>query len=330
MKKTAVLLLLLLTVFLTCCSGCKPENTTGDRKAVSVPVVEVKAEADRTEATISETITYTLSVLYSPSVTIRLPEPGAEIAGLRIVDFGEEGPGNIDNCMTQSRWYKLRADIAGTYIIPEMVVSYAGLDKKEKQIKTPRIFLEITADGSEQGGKKLEDIIGLKPLQEVPKNLELFVIAGVVIAFISAIALGIYLYMLKRRKADIVIQKPAHVLAFEELEILQRDNLIEKGRIKEHYFRLSDVFRKYLENRFRIFAVESTTQELFYEIKKLGAMNEKVKSDTLLFLQHSDLVKFAKYLPGLEEINKNHAGVVSIINKTKQEEQSGGSDHDAV
>ncbi len=320
----------MLTVFLTCFSGCKPEKTEGGLKAISVPLVEVNAETDRTEATISDTITFTISVLYPPSVTIHMPEPDAEIAGLRIVDFGKEGPGGIDNRMTQSMWYKLRADIAGTYIIPEMVVSCVGPDKKEKQIKTPRIFLEITADASTQGGKKLKDIIGLKPLQEVPENLKPFILAGVVIVFVSAIAIGIYLYMLKRRKADIIIQKPAHVLAFEELEILKKENLIEKGRIKEHYFRLSDVFRKYLENRFRIPAVESTTQELFYEIKKLGAMDEKVKSDTLQFLHHSDLVKFAKHLPSMEEINKNHGDVVSIINRTRQEEQSGGSDHDAV
>jgi hypothetical protein len=314
--------ILILSVF-TCFSGCKHEETGSGSQDVSVPVFEVKAGTDRTVADVSDTIKFTLSVLYVPSVTIHMPEIGEEIAGLRIVDFGQEGPEHVDSHMVYRKWYKLHADIAGTYIIPEMVVSCAGPDVEKRQVRTPKIFLEIKDDAAEPESKKPEDIIGIKPLEVVPRSMKPFIIAGAATAIVLAIVLGLYLYMRERRKTRVVVRKPAHVLAFEELGLLQKEKLIEKGRIKEHYFRLSDIFRKYLENRFCIPAVESTTQELVSEIKKLEAMDETVKSDTRQFLNHSDMVKFAKHIPAVEEIKRNHGSVIGIINKTKKEEIKG-------
>ena len=98
------------------------------------------------------------------------------------------------------------------------------------------------------------------------------------------------------------------------------ERLVEKGVVREHYFRLSDIIRRYIENRFSIPAVEQTTQELLPGIMRLAGMNDAAKSGMQEFLQHSDMVKFAKYLPGQEEIESSEQKVVRIIQETKKEE----------
>jgi hypothetical protein len=91
---------------------------------------------------------------------------------------------------------------------------------------------------------------------------------------------------------------------------------------REHYFKLSDIFRRYIENRFGIPAVERTSQELIPEIFKLDEFRETVRSNTKEFLFHSDMVKFAKHSPSREEVDKDHNEILTVINETKEEDEN--------
>ena len=85
------------------------------------------------------------------------------------------------------------------------------------------------------------------------------------------------------------------MLALRELEDAA---LPARGRMSEHYFRLSAILRRYVERRFRIPAVESTTSEL-----RVAFTRDAVPrgTDALLdLLEESDLVKFARYDPGMD------------------------------
>ena len=53
----------------------------------------------------------------------------------------------------------------------------------------------------------------------------------------------------------------------------------------------------FLEFRFNISALESTSDDLISELKKIKIMEEWM----LNFIQESDLVKFAKYIPNKNE-----------------------------
>ncbi len=111
------------SVFL--CFACTGKEQDAQKKS-GIPPVEISAQTDRTTATISEAVTFTLSAHYDKNIEVKLPEVGTQIAGLRITDFGEDGPKEIDNRLVHKKWYKLQADIAGSYIIPAQAVSYTG------------------------------------------------------------------------------------------------------------------------------------------------------------------------------------------------------------
>lgn len=291
--------------------------------AEAPPSVKVIAKTDRARASVSESILYTISVSYDPEIKVDLPEPGAKIAGLRITDFGEKGPEETDGKQLYEKWFKLQPDIVGTYIIPSMTVSYTEKNGDLKKLKTPQIFLEVTSALVDEKGEKSTDIIDIKPLQKIKRDLKPFILAACAAIAAGFALAGFFFYLKKRKKSRLEKKRPAHVIAFEEIKKLEKDNLIERGIIKEHYFRLSDIFRTYIENRFKIPAVEQTTPELVPEIKKLEKIDSQIKSTTEEFLKYSDLVKFAKYSPRQEEIETNKQKVLTVIAETKEAEETG-------
>ena len=126
-----------------------------------------------------------------------------------------------------------------------------------------------------------------------------------------AIALGILaallalLWWLKKRRIIEnvpVIELPTispEEAALRALRELEDAALAARGRRPEHYVQLSGILREYVEKRFRVPAVESTTSELRHAF--LRATRTPADTDILLdLLDHSDLVKFARYDPGVE------------------------------
>jgi hypothetical protein len=307
-------LCLLLLLCLFACAGSKKAS---QENAMPAPV-EISARTDRTTATISEPITFTLAASYARGQQVTLPEVGAKIAGLRITDFGEDGPREIDNRLEHKKWYKLQADMAGTYIIPSLAVTYAA-DNGTRELKTPQIFIEVKSTLKE-GPDAPKDIVDIQPLELVPFNWKPYIWGGSAAAMLLVLGAGAFIWYRKSRKKAEEVKKPAHVLALEEIEKLKSEHLVEKGIVREHYFRLSDIFRHYIENRFSIPAIEQTTQELLPAIMRLAALNDTAKSGMRQFLQHSDMVKFAKYLPPQDEIAANEQKVVRLIEETKLEE----------
>jgi hypothetical protein len=320
-RKIFLPVFLLYLFLINCCSHVEDRQANKGNDKTPLPSIEVKAEVDRTTAAISEPITFTLSALYKPGIKVKLPEPGSTIAGLRVIDFGEKLRDEADNLINNKKWYKLQADIEGTYIIPSMDVSYMDNGTTEQKLKTPQIFLKIKSALPESEKNALKDIIEIKPLQKADRNLTPLIIIGITVLIAITGIMCVFLYF-KKKKNKNEIQKPAHVIALEALENLQKERLIDKGVAREHYFKLSDIFRRYIENRFGIPAVERTSQELIPEIFKLDEFRETVRSNTKEFLFHSDMVKFAKHSPSREEVDKDHNEILTVINETKEEDEN--------
>jgi len=304
----------LYVIMLTC---CQHQIKSAPKGKETVPPVEVKAEIDKATATTGDLIRYTLSATSDPTIKVELPEMGSQIAGLRIVDMGEAGPIERDGRTIMEKWYQLKADVVGSYIIPGAVFSYDDEKGEKKELKTAQIFIEVKSVIEDKEAAK--DIKDIKPLAEIIRDYKLIIslsLAGVVL--LALVIGGIYWYRVKYQKAKVLPPRPAHELALEELDHLRKEGLIEKGIYKEHYFKLSEIFRRYLEKRFRFPAVERTTEEILPEISNLKGCNKKVKSEAQKFLSQTDLVKFAKYTPTTQEADHEYQEAVDFINETKE------------
>jgi len=301
-------------IMLPCCRS-RQAGTSHEKE--TVPPVEVKAEIDKATATTGDLIRYTLSATSDPSVRVELPEMGSRIAGLRILDMGQKGPEEKEGRIHVEKWYQLKADLIGSYIIPGAVfLSYDDKGKK-KEHKTAQIFIEVKSVIEDKAAAT--DIKEIKPLEKIKRDytaITLYALAGVV--FLALILGGIFWYRFKYKKAKVTPPRPAHELAFEELEGLRKEGLIEKGIYKEHYFKFSEIFRRYLERRFHFPAVEQTTEEILPAISGLTGFEERVRSGARSLLFQADLVKFARHTPTNQEVEQEYRQAVSFINETKE------------
>ncbi len=102
-----------------------------------------------------------------------------------------------------------------------------------------------------------------------------------------------------REKVVIKVKRPGHVIALEKLNELEKEKLWQAGRIKEYQSRLTHIIREYLENRFNIQALESTTDEIIMALRQ-NALDKDNEQTLVQILQIADLVKFAKAKPPVD------------------------------
>ena len=127
-------------------------------------------------------------------------------------------------------------------------------------------------------------------------------------------------YFNKKKKTVVVkknIQTPAHILALNSLKKLENKKLIDKKDIKEYYSSISEIIRRYIENRFNFPALELTTYEILNIITAIIKKEESISLKNILEI--SDLVKFAKKIPDQTENVKNLNLATDFVKKTKKE-----------
>lgn len=145
------------------------------------------------------------------------------------------------------------------------------------------------------------DSTSLAPIREIkeePLKLEDFLIYIYGLIGLAAIV-GLLYWFLNRPPAEkevVIIPEeiiPAHVTALEKLRKLKGQELWQNGQQKEYHSELTFIVREYLENRYSISALESSTHEILGDLKKVD-FDDRFKDNLTEMLSIADLVKFAK------------------------------------
>ena len=94
----------------------------------------------------------------------------------------------------------------------------------------------------------------------------------------------------------------AEQLALKELESLKNKEWLKIGRTQEHFFELSEIFRRYLEKRYQFPAREWTTEEITAHFKYFPSLSDNLKLKARSILTQTDRVKFAKAEQAVDEM----------------------------
>ena len=86
---------------------------------------------------------------------------------------------------------------------------------------------------------------------------------------------------------------------------------MEKSKIKEYYYLVSLALRTYLENRFSLKAPEQTTEEFLESVVNSDKLEGRHINILKEYLNHCDLVKYAKFDPG-------NAQAKALVDTTRQ------------
>jgi hypothetical protein len=157
-----------------------------------------------------------------------------------------------------------------------------------------------------------DDIRDIKPPIEISDGLAWLWWGILLVALLIA---GFFLWRwFKNRKVSIVLPPPipAHIRAKKKLD----DALALIAQPKPFVIAVSDTARAYLEERFEFRAPERTTEEFLRELGGTKLLLPEQKESLGEFLASCDLVKFAKYEPGENELRGLHGSALRLIEET--------------
>lgn len=148
-----------------------------------------------------------------------------------------------------------------------------------------------------------------------------WLIGGLILAIV--IVTIIWLFRQLMRKEPIIPftrpkpVEPPHVIALRELNALKDEKLWQTDRIKEFYTRLTDILRVYIEARFKVSAMEQTSEEIIDSLKGELTDYDSAMRNLKQILSVADLVKFAKVKPLPNENDLSMTNGIFFVEQTR-------------
>jgi len=172
-----------------------------------------------------------------------------------------------------------------------LTLSYLTREGKTASLEADPVGLTVLSNlGDRPEEAQLKPIRGIIPTRSGLMTNLTWVLGALAVC---AAALGGFLWIRRRPVARTQRTNgvPPPALAEKEIHDLVSQGLFEKGRVKEFYFRFSEILRRYMESLRGFPAAEYTTQEIALAIQ---APEDR---QILPLLQEADLVKFADLRP---------------------------------
>jgi hypothetical protein len=143
------------------------------------------------------------------------------------------------------------------------------------------------------------------------------------LVLVAILVAAIYLW-LKRKKPAVELKPsapkiPAWQLALIALDAIENEKVWQQGKSKQFQSEITDVLRKYIEEQFRLPALESTTDETLILLRNSG-FSEEAQQQIRQILKLADLIKFAKQeaLPADHERSMNLAKAFVLATKPEE------------
>ncbi len=289
--------------------------------------VRVTATLDSTRMLIGDQMNLTLEASYPT---------GESISNVDLTVL--EGVENIEVITTQSGWdtvtvasqTTVRRNIvftvfeSGSFFIPSIPFSIQK-NGTTNTMATRELIINVDDVVPEPTQEAAVDTVALAPIKPIyvePMTFE--DVAPLLLVFLLIGLVGGLIYFLYRRaqnkklppkKKQIVIE-PAHVIAQRKLQELKAKQLWQNGAVKEYQSQLTFIVREYLENRYGIAALESTTYEILGDLKPIR-LSDEWKGKLREMLELADLVKFAKASPPESAHEKLMGYANDFVEKTK-------------
>jgi len=263
-------------------------------------IQQATATVDTNQGLIGDWFQLTLKVAHDSSIRVSWPIIGDTVGKLEVIKRSKietQTPDLSQGLMViKKQFITLTAYDSGSYLIPPFNFQYHQADGSIDSVYTSQQMITIFSVKTDTT-QPIKDIKAPLKLPFTWEEALPYIIGG---AILIALAYLIYYWIKRRKKKTVVIPpkkiKPAHIITLEKLKRLEEAKLWHQGKVKLYYIRLSDIIREYIENRFEVLAMESTTEEILEMLEDLS-IAKKIKEKLYQLLTLADLVKFAKAKP---------------------------------
>jgi len=284
--------------------------------------ISVLSVADKEKITVGERITCALKIFMTKEIKDVSLDQNSKIDPFVIKDYKIYKDEVLKDGRRLKRVdYILTIYDTGKYVIPGFGVNYELENGKKGVIKAAPIKIEVQSVIKE----KIQDIKDVKDIKGAVQINKSYVkrLSFLALVFLIMVLVVIAFYFYYKSKIKVKVQEPVlfeEDAALKELSLLKTKNLLAKGFIKEYFFELSEIAKRYLEKRYAILAVEYTTTEIAQSLKGLK-INSDVYNLIKEFLAEADLVKFAKMVPDSSVSEEAYKKVWNIIELTKKQRE---------
>ena len=232
------------------------------------------------------------------------------VEGVEIIEEGKLD--TTENLISQN--FIITAWDSGSYYVPP--ISFSANSKTEGLLLTVQTI--ILEEGAE-----LKDI--KQPMEAPIGWSDIWPwLVGIIVLTLIVFLLKKYVFNKKEKerieKPKVII--PADITALQQLTKLEKAQLWQGGSVKEYHSELSEIIRRYTENRFNFIALELATDEIISELKS-KVNNEQLASITIL-LQRADLAKFAKSKPDEDDNKESMQLAKHFVGQTKEKKVNNG------
>ncbi|QIK58713.1 hypothetical protein G7050_02190 [Dysgonomonas sp. HDW5A] len=321
--------ILILTILLSCISI---------QFAVFAQRSTAKATVQPYEIAIGQQATISLEVIAPKGRQLVFPAyVDSLVSGVEVLAMPKPDTVYAHEVMTITQKYIVTSFDSALYHIPYLPV----LDGKDTiqsngfglKVISP-VLSEATLNYLEQLNTQQTDsiefdklgVFDIKNIQTPPfvwQDYIYYILIGLLILLIlAAIGVGVYMYIQKKKKGYYfkpVVVEPPHVIALHALDHVKVEKLWQQGKEKEYFTEVTDILRKYIEDRFGVSAFEMTSDEILNVVKNFMIAESSTESLHQV-LKLSDLVKFAKYKPFPDENDLSLVNAYLFVNQTKKEE----------
>lgn len=273
--------------------------------------ISVGVETDSTDYLVGDFIDYKVEVVTRKNIELLSPSLPDSILNLEFISRVKPLITESDQFRTTVFTFILAGYDSVRATIPPLEMDYRAIgDSTYKTITTDSISVNIhTVPVS-----TAEDIKDVKSPLLIPYSwLMLILWIAIVLVVILIVWYSYRRYKSKQAEKPVekrIIKIPPHVKAFRALEELEAEQLWQKGRIKDYHSRITEIIRRYFEERFNFISLELTTTETMMQLRNIKE-SEIIHGSTYEFLSNADLVKFAKFQP-LDSVN------VEMMNQARE------------
>jgi len=269
----------------------------------------VQAKIDSVAMWLGDQCNVTFEIYQNADIKVTAPIfSDTLISGIEIVEKPKiDTIANQDGSLKITQTYLVTSFDSALYYIPPFPFASGQdtifSDNLSLKVVSPEVQMDTT-----QNVPILADIKGL---EKAPINWQLIkkiLLWSIPVWLLLALIIWLIIKFVIKKPIIIqekpIIKRPAHEIAFEKLEEIRKEKIWQQGRAKEYYTQLTDVLREYLENRFDVPTFEKTSSEIIDSLQFIKKeYSEQLNSLRRIFTT-SDLVKFAKFIP---DINENNA-----------------------
>jgi hypothetical protein len=276
---------------------------------------------DRTVVTVGDEIRYTVSVRIPAGFTVLPPDVGPEFGPFAVKRaWSEELKDKRPGASGRGWTFVLARFETGTTNIPGVEIRFKGPGGDGLLEARP---VPVTVISVFSAGQTNVDIRDIKP-QMAMRDPWLWLKLLILILGCAAGVAGVLFWRRLKKGVPLVAAQPeaqrppADQEALEALDRIAASDVLEKEGIKQYYTLVSEVVRNYLARRYGVATLERTTEEILGELSGLYIGREIVEA-VRLFLEESDMVKFAKHEPDRNEVKGLVDKARAIVLRTRPE-----------